>query len=133
MDTVRRIAAVVMLICIALPQRACESTGKVTVYYPLTDVTDALSILGIVAVFAIPVILLALRIRPPYDQLLGIGVAIIGLWHEGYQALQISSYVMVGWYLYIAAALAYIVTSIMVLLRRRHDIDPPGNILQERP
>ena len=131
MDTIRRIAAVVMLICIGLPQRACERSTEVKVYYPLTDVTDALSILGIVAVFAVPVILLALRVARPYDQLLGASVALLGLWHEGFEAWRISSYVMLGWYLYIAAAVTYIIMSIVQLVRRRAVVETSANTLLE--
>jgi uncharacterized membrane protein YfbV (UPF0208 family) len=132
MDTIRRIAAVVMMICIGLPQRACERSTEVTVYYPLTDVTDALSILGIVAVFAVPVILLALRVPRPYDHVLGIGVAMAGLWHEGYQSMQISSYALVGWYIYVSAALTYIITSIMEIVRRRPVVETSEDIILQR-
>lgn len=115
MPMLRKIAALVMLLCIVLPQRACVYQFNTAEYYPLSDV-EGPWILFVAACYALPIVfVVALRRWPITDAISGIVIALVGLWHQGYGALQTSSYVLVGWYLYVASTLVYLVTSVLLL------------------
>ena len=118
MDAIRRIAAVLMLICLVLPQRACVYERGTHIYYPLSKVEDGWMIALVVALFILPTVMLVLRIRSEVDLVAGLIVSVVGLWHEGYGAWKSSSYVLFGWYLYVAAALTYLYTTAVFALRR---------------
>ena len=118
MDAIRRIAAVLMLICLVLPQRACVYEGGTHIYYPLSKVEDGWMIALVVALFILPTMMLVFRIRSEIDLVAGLIVSLVGLWHEGYGAWKNSSYVLFGWYLYVVAALAYLYTTAVFTWRR---------------
>lgn len=118
MDAIRRIAAVLMLVCLVLPQRACVSQQATHIYYPLSKVEDGMMIALVVALFTLPAVMLVFRVRTEVDLLAGLIVSLAGLWHEGVGALQNSSYVLFGWYLYVVATLAYLCTTAVFAWRR---------------
>lgn len=118
MDAIRRIASVLMLVCLVLPQRACVYERGTRIYYPLSQAEDAITIVLVVALFILPVVMLVFRIRTEVDLVVGLIVGLAGLWHEGYGAWRSSSYVLFGWYLYVAATLTYVSTTAVFLLRR---------------
>lgn len=118
MDAIRRIAAVLMLVCLVLPQRACVYELGTRIYYPLSQVEDAITIAMVVALFILPVVMLVFRVRTEIDLAVGLIVGLAGLWHEGYGAWKSSSYVLFGWYLYVAATITYLCTTALYVLRR---------------
>jgi hypothetical protein len=46
--------------------------------------------------------------------------------------MKISSYALVGWYIYVSAALTYIITSIMEIVRRRPVVETSEDIILQR-
>ena len=117
MDAIRRIAAVFMLVCLALPQRACVYERGTHIYYPLSQVTDGMTVALIVILFALPTIMLVFRLRTEIDLVTGLICGIVGLWHEGYGSWKSSSYVLWGWYLYVCATIVYLYATGGLLLR----------------
>ena len=133
MQHIRRISAVIMLVCLVLPQRACVYSQRTVEYYPLSDV-EGLWAIVVLACYALPLAaLILLRHWPIADAVTGIVIALFGLWQQGFGALQSSSYVLAGWYLYVASTTLFLITSLVqlrvtIVRRRMHQLQSESSL-----
>lgn len=115
MEPLRRIAAGLMLICLALPQRSCEKGGQEVVLYPLSEVTDTLEIIAVVMLYVLPAVLLFIPVARKTVLTVGILVTLAGLYRESYMGWVWSLHVLIGWWIYTAAAVGYVTASAILL------------------
>lgn len=117
MDSVRRLAALVIALSLALPQRSCINHGQVEIHYPLSNVDSVISITVIAALYTLPLLLLfASRFRVG-SLIAGAATVATGLYYVSYGAAVIGTTLMVGWYTYTLGAVAYLAASLVQLKR----------------
>lgn len=121
METIRRLAALVIALSLALPQRSCVNGGVLEIHYPLSNVDSPWSILVIAALFTLPLLVLLLAHVAPRFRLaallLGIAAAGLGLYWISYAAWVVGTTMLAGWYSYTAGAVVYLAASLVLLLR----------------
>lgn len=117
MEIIRRIAALLIALSLALPQRSCVNAGQVEIHYPLSNVDSVLTIIVIAAIYTLPLLLLLVPRFRMTALLAGIGVAGAGLYFVSYGASVVGTTLMVGWYTYTAGAVAYLGASLVQLWR----------------
>ena len=127
MMLIRRIAALLIALSLALPQRSCVNNGQVQIEYPLTNAQDWQSIAVIGAFFLLPLLLLFVPRYRPAALLAGVLVSAAGLYYVSYAATILATKMLVGWYAYTGGAIVYLGATLVELvraLRTRHQ--PPG-------
>lgn len=128
MELLRRFAAVLIALSLALPQRSCVNDGKVEIEYPLTNAQDWLSVLLIVALFLLPLLLLFIHRDRVAVLLAGVAVAAAGLYYVSYAATILASELLIGWYTYTVGTIVYLALSLGLLAQRLRSRGraPPG-------
>ena len=118
MNRVRQISAVVIAVSLLLPQRSCiHSSGHVEIIYPLSGADSLLFGLLIIAFYTVPLVALFVPRFRVSGLIAGIGAVAAGLYFFSYEAWLWASSVLVGWYVYTLGAIAYIGSSLVLLLR----------------
>lgn len=115
METLRRIAAGLMLICLALPQRSCEKAGVEQILYPLSEANEWHEMTLVVLLYALPLVVAFVPKARRAMLATGIGVCLFGLYHQSYQGWVWSLHVLIGWWVYTVSAVTYVVTSAILL------------------
>jgi hypothetical protein len=116
-ERIRRISALVIALSLALPQRSCVNDGQLEIHYPLSNADSVWSIVLITAFFVLPLILqLIVRFRMT-SLVAGIAVTGAGLYWISYGATIAASNLMIGWYMYTAGAVTYLLASLLQLQR----------------
>jgi hypothetical protein len=111
----RKIFAIVIALCLLLPLQSCTHHGQTDVYYPLSG--DLSGKLVMAAVYLLPLVAF---IRVKYRAiaiLVGISACLAGLYFVTYTATLWASNLLVGWYTYSVASIAYLVASAFELRR----------------
>ena len=117
MEFVRRLSALVIALSLALPQRSCVSGGETEIHYPLSNLDSFLSVFVIAALYSLPlIVLLFVRFRKT-SLLVGLAAAAAGLYFIAYGASIVADKLLVGWYTYTFAAVAYGYASLIQLKR----------------
>jgi len=117
MEFVRRLSALLIALSLALPQRSCVSSGEVEIHYPLSNADSLLSAVFIAALYSLPLlVLLFFRFRKT-ALVVGIAAAAAGLYFISYGASVVADRLLIGWYSYTLAAVAYFYASLIQLKR----------------
>jgi hypothetical protein len=106
----RRVLSILIAGCLFLPLQSCSHGGKVDVYYPLSG--DTLGVFVMASIYLLP--LAAAFFNKKHEQIaisLGMFTCLVGLYFVTYTATLWATHLLVGWYVYTASSLAYIVTS----------------------
>ncbi len=117
MELVRRFSALLIALSLALPQRSCVSGGVTEIHYPLSNLDSSLSAIVIAALYALPLITLVFVRFPRSALLVGMAAVAAGLYLVSYGASIVADHLMIGWYTYTFAAIAYFYTSLIRLGR----------------
>lgn len=117
MEFLRRLSALLIALSLALPQRSCVSGGEVEIHYPLSNPDSLLSIVVIAALYSLPLIVLLLFRFRKTALLVGIGAVAAGLYFISYGASVVADRLLIGWYSYTLAAIAYFYASLIQLKR----------------
>ena len=117
MNRIRQIAAVVLALSLVLPQRSCVNGGHVEIIYPLSGADSLPFGLLIVALYTVPLIVLFIPRFRLSCLIVGIGAIATGLYFVSYGAWLSASSLLVGWYAYTIGAVAYLGSSLALLVR----------------
>lgn len=117
MELVRRLSALFIALSLALPQRSCVSGGVTEIHYPLSNLDSSLSAIVIAALYALPLIVLVFARFPRSALLVGMATVAAGLYLISYGASVIADHLLIGWYSYTFAAIAYFYASLIRLGR----------------
>jgi len=117
MEYLRRIAAVVIALSLALPQRSCVNNGKVEIEYPLSNAQDWMAIAVIGAFFLLPLALLCVRRYRAVGLVAGVLVAAAGLYYVSYAATILATRMLVGWYVYTLGTSVYLGATLVLLVQ----------------
>lgn len=117
MELVRRLSALLIAISLALPQRSCVSGGVTEIHYPLSNLDSSLSAIVIAALYALPLIVLVFVRFPRSALLVGMATVAAGLYLISYGASVVADRLLIGWYSYTFAAIAYFYASLIRLGR----------------
>jgi len=117
MEVVRKVAALLIALSLALPQRSCENGGKVDIDYPLSHADGFWSVAFIAAFFLVPLLLLLLRRYPLTTRAAGLVVTATGLYYVSYAATILATHLLVGWYTYTIGACTYFIATLAQGLR----------------
>jgi len=111
----RKISAIVIVLCLLLPLQSCTYHGRTEVSYPLSgDLTENLIMASI---YLLPLIAF-LRVKYRVSTILvGIAACLAGLYFVTFAAAIWATKLLVGWYLYSASSFVYVVTSVVELWR----------------
>ena len=115
MELVRRLSALLIAISLALPQRSCVSGGVIEIHYPLSNLDSSLSAIVIAALYALPLIVLVFVRFPRSALLVGMAAVAAGLYFISYGASVVADRLLIGWYTYTFAAIAYFYASLIRL------------------
>ena len=111
----RKISAIIIVLCLFLPLRSCTYHGQTVVSYPLSG--DLLGDLFMAAIYLLPLVAF-LRVKYRIVAILvGIAACLAGLYFVTYTATIWVTQLLVGWYVYSAASLGYLVASAFELRR----------------
>lgn len=117
MELVRRLSALLIALSLALPQRSCVSGGVTEVHYPLSNLDSSFSAIAIAALYALPLIVLVFVRFPRSALLVGMAAVAAGLYLISYGASVVADQLLIGWYTYTFAAIAYFYASLIRLGR----------------
>lgn len=117
METVRRVAALLVALSLALPQRSCMNGDVLEIHYPLSNVDSPLSFAIIVALFVLPLVLVLIPRFRTAILVLGIAAAGAGLYYISYGAWLVGTHLLMGWYVYTAGMLVYLIASLVQWMR----------------
>ncbi len=117
MEIARRIAALLIALSLALPQRSCVNNGKVQIEYPLTNAQDWQSMVLIGAFFMLPLALLFVRRYRTAGLVAGLLVTATGLYYVTYAATILATTMLVGWYTYTLGAITYLGATLLLLVQ----------------
>ena len=105
----RKFFAIVIALCLLLPLQSCAHHGQVQVFYPLSG--DLPGKLVMAAIYLLPLVAF-LRVKYRVVQILvGISACLAGLYFVTYTATIWAGSLLVGWYTYSVASIAYVVAS----------------------
>ena len=113
MELVRRLSALLIALSLALPQRSCVSGGVTEIHYPLSNLDSSLSAIVIAALYALPLIVLIFVRFPRSALLVGMAAVAAGLYFISYGASIVAERLLIGWYTYTFAAIAYFYASLI--------------------
>ena len=117
MEKIRRISALVIVISLVLPQRSCVNGGQLDIHYPLSSADSVLSVVVIAMFYVLPLIVLLFPRFRVASLVAGIAAVTAGLYYISYGATIAATSLMVGWYTYTLAAVAYLAASLFELAR----------------
>lgn len=117
MELIRRLSALLIALSLALPQRSCISGGATEIHYPLSNLDSSLSAIVIATLYALPLIVLVFVRFPRSALLVGMVAVAAGLYFISYGASAVADRLLVGWYTYTFAAMAYFYASLIRLGR----------------
>lgn len=124
---IRRIAALLMLAALVLPQKSCVSEGLTQIYYPLSNAGAWWEIALIAAFFVLPALLLVAERLAPRLRLLwlpaGIAVCAGGLYLISWGSSVAATQLLAGWYCYTGGATLYLGASLPALWQQRQRAD----------
>ena len=126
MEFVRRLSALVIALSLALPQRSCVSGGATEVHYPLSNLDSWLSVIVIAALYSLPLIVLLVVRFPRSALLVGMAAVAARLYLISYGASVVADRLLIGWYTYTFAAIAYFYASLIRLGRLLSPRSAPG-------
>jgi len=134
MELVRRLSALVIALSLGLPQRSCANSGTTEIHYPLSNIDSSLSVIVIAALYSLPLIVLLLFRLRKTSLVVGILSVAAGLYLISYGASIVADKLLIGWYSYTFAAIAYFYASLILLKRvlfpqaRRVADNPPEHV-----
>lgn len=117
MELVRRLSALLIALSLALPQRSCVNGGVTEIHYPLSNLDSSLSAILIATLYALPLIVLVFTRSPRSALLVGMAAVSSGLYFISYGASVVADQLLIGWYTYTFAAIAYFYASLARLWR----------------
>lgn len=117
MELVRRLSALLIALSLALPQRSCVSGSVTEPHYPLSNVDSSLSAIVIALLYALPLIVLIFVRFPRSALLVGMAAVGAGLYFIAYGASLVADHLLICWYTYTFAAIAYFYASLIRLGR----------------
>jgi hypothetical protein len=111
----RKISVIIIALCLLLPLQSCTYHGQTEVSYPLSG--DLLGNLFIAAIYLLPLVAF-LRVKYRVATIFaGITACLAGLYFVTYTTAILATNLLIGWYVYLAASLAYLVASALELRR----------------
>ena len=117
MEFVRRLSALVITLSLALPQRSCVNGGTTEIHYPLSNLDSLPSAIVIALLYSLPLIVLLFARFPRSALLVGMAAVAAGLYLVSYGASVVADRLLIGWYSYTFAAIAYFYASLIRLSR----------------
>lgn len=109
----RKISAVIIALCLLLPLQSCTYHGQTEVSYPLSG--DLPGNLFMAAIYPLPLVaFLRVKYRAS-TMLVGITACLAGLHFVTFAAFMFATKLLVGWYVYSASCLIYLVTTVVEL------------------
>jgi hypothetical protein len=114
-ERMRQLSAIAVALCLLLPLQSCSYHGQTEVFYPLSG--DFYGNAFMLAIYLLPLVGL-LRVKYRIAAILvGISACLAGLYFVTYASTIWAANLLVGWYVYSAASLVYLVASAFELRR----------------
>jgi hypothetical protein len=107
--SMRKISAIIIALCLLLPLQSCTYHGQTEVSYPLSG--DLLGNFAMAAIYFLPLVVFV-RIKFRVSAILvGITACLAGLYFVTFTAAIWATNLLVGWYVYSAGSLTYLIAS----------------------